>query len=53
MELLENAVKLGYIETKNEVDLSQIKKNVSLKKDKRKAAAEEREKEGKYVPEYG
>jgi coenzyme F420 hydrogenase subunit beta len=52
MKLLERAVELGYLEIKDEVDLSQIKKNVSLKKKKREATAEKRLEEGKYVPEY-
>jgi|Deesub1362A_J573_1020465.scaffolds.fasta_scaffold00005_336 coenzyme F420 hydrogenase subunit beta len=52
MKLVEKALELGYIETKDEVDVSQIKKNVSLKKKKREATAESRNKEGKYVPEY-
>jgi coenzyme F420 hydrogenase subunit beta len=51
-KLLENALKLGYLETKDEVNLEAIKKNRSIKKMKFDATAEKRKGEGKYVPEY-
>lgn len=50
--LLENAVKLGYLEVTDEVDLDGIRKNAGIKKKKLAATAEAREKEGKYVPDY-
>ncbi len=52
MELFNLALEKNYIEAKESVNLEEIKKNVSLKKDKRKAASQAREKEGKYVPRY-
>lgn len=52
MELFNLALEKGYIEARENVNLEEIKKNVFLKKDKRKAASEAREKEGKYVPSY-
>lgn len=52
MELFNLALEKGYIEARKNVNLEEIKKNVFLKKDKRKAASEAREKEGKYVPSY-
>lgn len=51
-KLLENAVKLGYLELKDEVDLEGIKKNAGFKQKKFAATAEARKNEGKYVPEY-
>lgn len=52
LELLEKAKEQGYIEVSESVDVAQIKKNVSLKQDKRKAAGEKRAREGQYVPVY-
>jgi coenzyme F420 hydrogenase subunit beta len=51
-KLLENAVKLGYLETKDEVNLEAIKKNRSIKQMKFDATAKKRKSDGKYVPEY-
>ncbi|MBI5253509.1 MAG: Coenzyme F420 hydrogenase/dehydrogenase, beta subunit C-terminal domain, partial [Euryarchaeota archaeon] len=53
MELFNLALEKGYVEARESVNLEEIKKNVFLKKDKRKAASQAREKEGKYVPSYG
>ncbi|MDI6655060.1 MAG: Coenzyme F420 hydrogenase/dehydrogenase, beta subunit C-terminal domain [Candidatus Hydrothermarchaeota archaeon] len=53
MELLEKAGELGYVEIQDSINLEEIKKNVSLKKEKRRAASEIRDKEGKYIPDYG
>jgi coenzyme F420 hydrogenase subunit beta len=52
LELLEKAKEGGYVETKDTVDLSQIKRNVELKGGMKKSAIEKREKEGLYVPDY-
>jgi coenzyme F420-reducing hydrogenase beta subunit len=51
-KLLDNAVKKGYLEVKDEVDLEAVKKNRSIKEKKFQATAEKRRSEGKYVPEY-
>jgi coenzyme F420 hydrogenase subunit beta len=53
LELFEKAKELGYIEVSDKVDLDAVRFNMGLKKKMRKATAEKREKEGKYVPEYG
>jgi coenzyme F420 hydrogenase subunit beta len=52
LELLEKALDGGYVETKDAVDLSQIKRNAELKEGMKKSAVEKREKEGFYVPDY-
>ena len=51
-KLLDNAVKLGYLEVTDEVKLDDIKKNRGLKKKKFAATAEARKSDGKYVPDY-
>lgn len=51
-KLLENAIKLGYLETKDEVNMEGIKRNVGLKKKKFAVTSEARKEGGKYVPEY-
>lgn len=51
-KLLENAVKLGYLETKDEVNLEAVKKNRSIKQMKFDATAKKRKEEGKYLPKY-
>ena len=53
MELFDRAVKAGYIEVQDKVMIDAIKFNFGLKEKHRKQKKEEREKEGKYVPEYG
>ncbi|MCS4541954.1 MAG: Coenzyme F420 hydrogenase/dehydrogenase, beta subunit C-terminal domain, partial [Euryarchaeota archaeon] len=52
INLLTKAEELGYVEVEKRVELNEIKKNVSLKKEKRKVVSELRGKEGKYVPYY-
>lgn len=51
-KLLENAVKLGYLETKDEVDIEAVKKNRGIKQMKFDATSKKRKEEDKYVPEY-
>jgi coenzyme F420 hydrogenase subunit beta len=51
-KLLDNAVKLGYLETKDEVNLEAIKKNRSIKQMKFDATSKKRKEEDKFVPSY-
>lgn len=53
MELFDKAVETGYIEVQDKVTVDAIKFNFGLKEKSRKHKKEEREKEGKYVPQYG
>ncbi|HDH28915.1 MAG TPA: coenzyme F420 hydrogenase subunit beta [Euryarchaeota archaeon] len=52
MDLLNAAKEKGYIEISNKVDLEAVKKTGGFKGKKRAKVLSEREKEGKFVPDY-
>jgi len=52
MKLLEEAVKEGYLEISDEVDLDEVKRTVSFKNKKREALIQERAGKGLYVPVF-
>lgn len=53
LELLEKAVKKGYVEIKEDAKPEIIKKTEASKEAKRLSTRGEREKEGRYTPSYG
>jgi coenzyme F420 hydrogenase subunit beta len=50
--LLDNAMKKGYLEVKDEVNLEAVKKNRSIKQMKFDATSKKRKEAGKYIPSY-
>lgn len=51
-KLLDNAVKLGYLEITDKADPAAMKRNAGFKQKKAAATTDARKKEGKFVPEY-